>query len=99
MGDRTFSAEDVIRIYEDYLTENERGTVDLFFAPEVDINVAVLRRLLDLLLGLLQALTTPFVGLVLSLLSQATTDAFREATAEIARTNRALDNEIRRIDA
>lgn len=31
MGDRTFSAEDVIRIYQFFLTDNERETVDLFF--------------------------------------------------------------------
>ena len=34
MGDRTFSAEDVIRIYEDFLTVSEQETVDFFFAPE-----------------------------------------------------------------
>jgi len=32
MGDRTFSAEDVIRIYEDFLTISEQETVDEFFA-------------------------------------------------------------------
>jgi len=31
MGDRTFSAEDVIRIYEDFLTSDEQETVDEFF--------------------------------------------------------------------
>ena len=31
MGDRTFSAEDVIRIYEDFLTANEQETVEKFF--------------------------------------------------------------------
>ncbi len=31
MGDRTFSAEDVIRIYEDFLTSDEQETVDDFF--------------------------------------------------------------------
>jgi len=31
MGDRTFSAEDVIRIYQDFLTSGEQETVDLFF--------------------------------------------------------------------
>jgi len=31
MGDRTFSAEDVIRIYQFFLTTVERETVDKFF--------------------------------------------------------------------
>ena len=31
MGDRTFSADDVIRIYEDFLTSGEQETVELFF--------------------------------------------------------------------
>jgi len=34
MGDRTFSAEDVIRIYEDFLTSSEQETVDEFFFIE-----------------------------------------------------------------
>jgi len=34
MGDRTFSAEDVIRIYEFFLTTSEQETVDFFFAVE-----------------------------------------------------------------
>ncbi len=34
MGDRTFSADDVIRIYEFFLTSSEQETVDFFFAPE-----------------------------------------------------------------
>lgn len=42
MGDRTFSAEDVIRIYEDFLTSSEQETVDEFFMedpvePETEI--------------------------------------------------------------
>jgi len=31
MGDRTFSAEDVIRLYEDFLTDDEQETVEEFF--------------------------------------------------------------------
>lgn len=31
MGDRTFSAQDVIRIYQDFLTSDEQETVDEFF--------------------------------------------------------------------
>jgi len=37
MGDRTFSAEDVIRIYEDFLTISEQETVDFFFAVEPEV--------------------------------------------------------------
>jgi len=36
MGDRTFSADDVIRIYEDFLTESEQETVDLFFEGQLE---------------------------------------------------------------
>ena len=36
MGDRTFSAEDVIRIYEFFLTRSEQETVDFFFAEDVE---------------------------------------------------------------
>jgi len=34
MGDRTFSGEDVIRIYEFFLTSEEQEIVDFFFAVE-----------------------------------------------------------------
>jgi len=34
MGDRTFSAEDVIRIFQDFLTVPEQLTVEEFFMPE-----------------------------------------------------------------
>jgi len=34
MGDRTFSAEDVIRIYEFFLTKSEQETVDFFFSED-----------------------------------------------------------------
>ena len=99
MADRTFTADDVIRIYEDYLDENEMEMVELFFRPEIDINATILRRLLDLLLALISALTTPFIGLLLSVLPQATMEAYNDAVSEIARTNRALDSAIRSIDA
>jgi len=36
VGDRTFSAEDVIRIYQDFLTSDEQETVDLFFEEMAD---------------------------------------------------------------
>lgn len=99
MGDRTFSADDVIRIYENFLTLDEMAEVDLFFAPEVDINVAILERVLQLLLALVSALTTPLIGLLLSVLPQVTTDAYNEAVNELFRVNRALDSTIRSINA
>ena len=54
MGDRTFSAEDVLRIYEDYLTETEMQTVEDFFAPEEPVDNSLLplvavRNLLNVL--------------------------------------------------
>jgi len=62
MGDRTFSAEDVIRIYEDFLTVSEQETVDEFFfvepeprepEPEFDLNE------LRIIAGLIRQLFTP----------------------------------------
>jgi len=54
MGDRTFSAEDVLRIYDEYLTETEMQTVEDFFMPEdpVDnslIPLVAVRNLLTVL--------------------------------------------------
>jgi len=64
MGDRTFSAEDVIRIYENFLTPSEQETVDFFFMeepeplpPMVDFND--IRRLQ----ALNNQLRTPLPGL------------------------------------
>jgi len=54
MGDRTFSAEDVIRIYENFLTSTEMQTVDEFFIPEEEMDISLLplagvRNLLEVL--------------------------------------------------
>jgi len=54
MGDRTFSAEDVLRIYEEYLTETEMQTVeDFFMAEEMDdvslIPLVAVRNLIEIL--------------------------------------------------
>lgn len=99
MGDRTFDAEDVIRIYEFYLDQEEQETVEFFFLPEVDINVAILTRILDLLLNLISVLTTPLIGFLLSVFPQAVIAFYNEAIDELAKTNRALGNIIRSIDA
>lgn len=58
MGDRTFSADDVIRIYQDFLTSSEQKTVDLFFMEEPEPveplpDVTSLLSILELLLGIL----------------------------------------------
>ena len=63
MGDRTFSAEDVIRIYEDFLTDSEQETVDEFFAEEPEPEeppepVFSLDELANLV-GLIRQLFTP----------------------------------------
>lgn len=63
MGDRTFSAEDVIRIYEDFLTDSEQETVDEFFAvepeePEVPEPAFDLSELAEIV-GLIRQLFTP----------------------------------------
>ncbi len=60
MGDRTFSAEDVIRIFEDFLTSNEQETVENFFAemaeePEPAFDLDELANLV----GLIRQLFTP----------------------------------------
>ncbi len=99
MADRTFSAEDVIRIFEDHLDGEEQERVQIFFLPEVDIDSEILEFILALLLSLVSALTSPLVGFVVGLLSQATQQAYNTAVDELFRTNRALDRQIRRINA
>ncbi len=100
MGDRTFSANDVIRIFEDFLTTNEQGTVDFFFQQRLEnVDFSTLVRVADLLLGLVSVLTTPLVGLVLSVLPQATIDAYEQAISELFRVNRALGPVVRGLDA
>jgi len=60
MGDRTFSAEDVIRIYEDFLTSDEQETVDEFFAEEPEEPEVVFSLdELEVLVGLIRQLFTP----------------------------------------
>ena len=69
MGDRTFSAEDVLRIYEDYLTETEMKTVEDFFMPAVEednslIPFVAVRNLLNVLSPLLTILASFPVALL-----------------------------------
>ncbi len=69
MGDRTFSADDVIRIYEFFLTPSEQETVDFFFLippPEeepLDI-FDTLREILETL-GFLQVTLRGLVSAIL----------------------------------
>jgi len=69
MGDRTFSAEDVIRIYENFLTSREMQTVDEFFMPEEMEDNSLLpfvavRNLIDVLQPLLDILASFPVALL-----------------------------------
>mgnify|MGYP005822947041 CR=1 FL=1 len=66
MGDRTFSADDVLRIYEFYLDEREMKTVEDFFAVEPEPeDLTSTQSLLDTVIGLLEVLPqfpTVFLG-------------------------------------
>jgi len=60
MGDRTFTAEDVLRIYEFFLDSDEQETVENFFReeeePEEEPEPDVLREDFDAVIGLLRQL-------------------------------------------
>jgi len=76
MGDRTFSAEDVLRIYEDYLTETEMITVEEFFAPEEPVDnslipLVAVQNLIDVLDPLLTILASFPIALLASLFAPA----------------------------
>jgi len=73
MGDRTFTAEDVLRIYEDYLDESEMQTVEDFFKPEEEIDISLLplvavRNLLAVLEPLLAIIASFPVALLVGLI-------------------------------
>jgi len=76
MGDRTFSAEDVLRIYDEYLTESEMKTVEDFFAPEEMIDNSLLplngvRNLLEVLDPLSTILSSFPIALIASAFAPA----------------------------
>jgi len=74
MGDRTFSAEDVIRIYENFLTTAEMQTVDDFFLPPEDVSLLPLvavQNLLDVLEPLLLLLASFPIAILTSLFAPA----------------------------
>jgi len=67
MGDRTFSAEDVIRIYSNFLTSTEMQTVDEFFEPAEDTSLlpfVAVRNLINVLQPLLDILASFPVALL-----------------------------------
>jgi len=76
MGDRTFSGEDVIRIYEFFLTSAEQEVVDFFFfvepeeveqrdivpqLQEISDNLSLLRVTLPALLGVIIRFAVSFL--------------------------------------
>ena len=99
MVDRTFDANDVLRIFAEHLDEREQETVREFFQEPADINLAILERLLRILLEFVQLYTSPLVGLIVSLLPQVTIDVYNESIVLLLKTNRGISREIGRIDA
>lgn len=99
MGDRTFTADDVIRIYEFYLDEDEMAAVEFFFLPEVDITIPILQRILDAFLLAIQLLTSPAIALLVSVFPAAVIEAYNQAVFELTRGSRAIGNALRSIDA
>ena len=99
MGDRSFSSNDVLRIFAEHLDEREQEIVREFFMEPADINLAILNRLLALTLNLVSVLTSPLVGLILSALSESIQAAHAEAVDVLFTANRGIAREIGRIDA
>ena len=99
MGDRTFSADDVLRIYEFYLDETEMETVENFFRPEVPIELTLLERVLEAFLLARSLLSAPAIVFALQIFPQVAINAYQQAIFELNRGSRAIDNAIRSIDA
>lgn len=94
MGDRTFSAEDVIRIYQLFLTDRERETVDEFF-EQVDNSLLpfnAVRNLLAILEVILLRLAGPLIGALAAVFGAATLAALNAAVSSLNSTNRILGN-------
>lgn len=96
MGDRTFTAEDVIRIYQFFLSETEMETVEKFFeeAEEfVDLSsMRFVENLLDLLAGLLVTLGSPLIRALAGAFAGLTVAALNEAIRGLAETTTILGN-------
>lgn len=88
MGDRTFSADDVLRIYADYLTEREMEIVENFFATEeMGADLPPVEGLLEVLENLLTILASPFVGAIAATFSVLARAALTEALNALRSTN------------
>lgn len=72
MGDRTFSADDVIRIYDDFLTVQEQRTVEEFFEVEqaMDISLLPLAGVRNLL-AVLDPLSTILASFPIAIIASA----------------------------
>ena len=103
MGDRTFSAEDVLRIYDLYLDSNEQETVEEFFKEDTslpdDLQLTGLANLVELFDEL-----TPLLSLlapIASVFSTVAVTLVRDVTRQVAGLSRFLSQEIaqRSVDA
>lgn len=94
MGDRTFTAEDVLRIYADYLDESEMKTVEEFFgmpdpgAP-IPVNVSGAIRSID---NLLKVLGSPLLDAILAVFSVTARAALFAASRALRDTRGILNN-------
>lgn len=99
MGDRTFSSDDVLRIFRDHLDREEQERVRNFFAEPSEINLAILQRILELGLDIVAALTSPTIGFLISIFPDAVIALYNDGIAEVRSINRALSGAIGSIDA
>ena len=89
-----FSAEDVIRIYSEFLTPSEQETVDLFFAaePVEEMDLSFLANLLDLLETLFSIFVTARFTAVVLTFGTFTSNLVNEAIGTLRNTNEILGN-------
>lgn len=94
MGDRTFSAEDVIRIYSDFLTIDEQEIVDEFFenGEEPGPELPSVANLLSLLEELLIIMAGPLLGALAITFGTLTIAALNAAIRALRDTNLILGN-------
>jgi len=86
MGDRTFSAEDVLRIYREYLTESEMKTVEMFFEMEAmeSIDLGFAENLLATLEDLQEILTSSILAAIAAVFGPFATRALNAAIRVVA---------------
>jgi len=91
MGDRTFTADDVLRIYLDYLDEREMKTVEDFFAVEtIEVDVSFLNGVLRRLSLLAPILASTAFSAAAGLLGPLTTIVLNEANRGLRDSTSAL---------